>query len=203
MRVLLLLGANVESWTFLQEFTRVDAEAFAILGPAQRDTVAAIAPDLIVSYNHRHIVTPDVLAIPRLGAVNLHPSYLPYNRGAHPLFWAVAEGTPLGVTVHRMDAGLDTGAILGQELVEMRSNEMCKPGDTLNSLHERAHLRLRGLFWLLWPAIIAGVPGTPQEGEGTFHRISDLTPVARCLPAGWHTPVSAVRRHFHEAVVAA
>ncbi len=196
LRVLALLGPNLESWTFLREFSGVDADAFAVLGPVSPDTAATIAPDLIVSYNHRHLVPPEVLAIPRFGAVNLHPAVLPYNRGAHPILWAVAEGTPLGVTVHRMDAGLDTGPILGQLLTST------EPEDTLESLYLRAHAHLRMLFWRLWPAILAGEPGTPQEGAGTFHRASDLARVFGRLRSGWKTPIENARERIRETVAA-
>ena len=59
------------------------------------------------------ILPPEVLALPRLGCVNVHGSILPRYRGAAPVQWAVIRGeTETGVTLMRMDEGLDTGPIL-------------------------------------------------------------------------------------------
>ena len=59
-----------------------------------------------------------ILAIPRLGCLNVHPSLLPVNRGPDPLFWTLHDGhRETGVTIHRMDEGLDTGPIVSQEKV--------------------------------------------------------------------------------------
>lgn len=65
------------------------------------------------------IVPPDVLDIPRFGFLNVHPSLLPAYRGPFPLFWQFRMGeTAMGVTVHWMDDGLDTGDIAGQREIQ-------------------------------------------------------------------------------------
>ena len=62
----------------------------------------------------------DILDIPRLGCLNVHPSLLPANRGPEPLFWAFRDGSGrTGVTIHVMDEGLDSGAIVAQEAIEI------------------------------------------------------------------------------------
>ena len=59
-----------------------------------------------------------ILAIPRLGCLNVHPSLLPANRGPDPLFWTFHDGHhETGVTIHRMDEGLDSGPIVAQEKI--------------------------------------------------------------------------------------
>jgi methionyl-tRNA formyltransferase len=58
------------------------------------------------------------LALPRHGGLNLHPSLLPAHRGPAPLFWTLRAGDPVGVTVHRLDATLDGGDVLAQQVVE-------------------------------------------------------------------------------------
>lgn len=47
-----------------------------------------------------------------LNVINTHPSFLPYNRGKYPYYWAIVNGTPWGATIHRVDDGVDTGDIL-------------------------------------------------------------------------------------------
>jgi methionyl-tRNA formyltransferase len=77
------------------------------------DALDAIEPDAIVVVAYGEILTPDVLDIPRLGAVNVHFSVLPRWRGAAPVARAILEGDELtGVTVMLMDEGLDTGPVL-------------------------------------------------------------------------------------------
>lgn len=75
--------------------------------------IAAEAPDLIVVVAYGHILPKSILDIPRLGCVNVHASLLPKYRGAAPINWAVARGeTVTGITVMRMDVGMDTGPML-------------------------------------------------------------------------------------------
>jgi methionyl-tRNA formyltransferase len=75
--------------------------------------IAAEAPDLIVVAAYGHILPKSVLGIPRLGCINVHASLLPRYRGAAPINWAVARGeTVTGITIMRMDEGMDTGPML-------------------------------------------------------------------------------------------
>lgn len=77
------------------------------------DALDALEPDAIVVAAYGEILTPDVLDIPRLGAVNVHFSLLPRWRGAAPVQRAILEGDEVtGVTVMLMDEGMDTGPIL-------------------------------------------------------------------------------------------
>ena len=75
----------------------------------------AYEPDLCLCLGYRWLLPPEVLAIPRLGIVNGHPSMLPRWRGPFPVAWAVREGdTELGMTFHLMDGEFDTGPVLAQ-----------------------------------------------------------------------------------------
>lgn len=75
--------------------------------------IAAEAPDLIVVVAYGHILPKSVLDIPRIMPVNVHASLLPKYRGAAPIHWAVAGGeTVTGITIMRMDEGMDTGPML-------------------------------------------------------------------------------------------
>lgn len=75
--------------------------------------IAAEAPDLIVVVAYGHILPKSILDIPRIGCINVHASLLPKYRGAAPINWAVARGeTVTGVTIMRMDEGMDTGPML-------------------------------------------------------------------------------------------
>ena len=75
--------------------------------------IVAEAPDLIVVAAYGHILPKSILDIPRLGCINVHASLLPKYRGAAPINWAVARGeTVTGITIMRMDEGMDTGPML-------------------------------------------------------------------------------------------
>ena len=77
--------------------------------------IAGLAPELLVLADYGQIVPVELLDLPRNGALNLHPSLLPRHRGATPIAGAILSGdTETGVTLMRMDAGLDTGPIVAQ-----------------------------------------------------------------------------------------
>ena len=76
----------------------------------------SLEPDLICVACFSRFIPPAVLTIPRLGALNVHPSLLPDNRGPEPLFWTFRLGhEQTGVTIHLMEEKLDSGPILAQE----------------------------------------------------------------------------------------
>jgi methionyl-tRNA formyltransferase len=85
-----------------------------------RVQLEAIAPDAIVVVAYGRIVPPWMLALPRLGCINLHGSLLPKYRGAAPIQWAVANGDAFtGNTTMLLEEGLDTGPILLQQTIEI------------------------------------------------------------------------------------
>ena len=53
------------------------------------------------------IISNKLINLPRKGFINLHNSFLPFNRGKHPYFWAFYEDSPYGVTIHKVDEGID------------------------------------------------------------------------------------------------
>jgi methionyl-tRNA formyltransferase len=93
---------------------------FAADAGAARDAIAAAAPEVIVVAAYGLILPPWLLALPRHGCLNVHASLLPRWRGAAPIQRAIEAGDDVtGVTIMQMDAGLDTGAMLLAETVEI------------------------------------------------------------------------------------
>lgn len=85
-----------------------------------RSQLESIAPDAIVVVAYGRIIPPWMLALPRLGCINLHASLLPKYRGAAPIQWAVAMGDAFtGNTTMLLEEGLDTGPILIQQTMEI------------------------------------------------------------------------------------
>jgi methionyl-tRNA formyltransferase len=89
-----------------------------------RSQLETIAPDTIVVVAYGRIIPPWMLALPRLGCINLHASLLPKYRGAAPIQWAVAMGDAFtGNTTMLLEEGLDTGPILMQQTIEIGSEQ--------------------------------------------------------------------------------
>jgi methionyl-tRNA formyltransferase len=83
--------------------------------PQFMDELRAIAPDIGVVVAYGHILKPDLLALPRLGFVNLHASLLPKLRGAAPIQHAILEGLEeTGISIMQLEEGMDTGPVLQQ-----------------------------------------------------------------------------------------
>jgi methionyl-tRNA formyltransferase len=83
--------------------------------PPFTEVLAPLAPDVCVVVAYGKILPPELLALPRLGCLNVHASLLPRYRGAAPIQWSVIRGErETGVTLMQMDAGMDTGAMLLQ-----------------------------------------------------------------------------------------
>ena len=138
--------------------------------------------EALVSYGHRHIVSEEVLRAVGLRAVNLHISLLPWNRGADPNLWSWLEGTPKGVTVHWMVAGLDQGDVIAQREVGL------DPLGTLRSTYDDLQGEVLDLFAAAWPEIVDGSAARlPQGPGGTYHRAADKAAHLGAMSNGWDT----------------
>jgi methionyl-tRNA formyltransferase len=136
--------------------------------PPFADELRALAPDLAVVVAYGKILPPEVLAIPRLGCVNVHASLLPKYRGAAPIQWAVIHGErESGVTLMQLDAGMDTGPMLATRAEPI-------PDDaTAGAMHARLAEVGASLLDDIWDALAAGA----------------LTPVAQDEAAATHAPM--------------
>jgi len=121
------------------------------------------------------LLKPRVLGMPRLGFINTHPSWLPHHRGKYANFWALVEQAPFGVTLHRVDAGIDTGDIVAQSAIDY---DWCDTGETL---HIKAQEEMVKLFSMHYPMLSAGIlAGVPQNAEeGSSHLASEIEPASR------------------------
>lgn len=86
--------------------------------------VANFAPDIIVVAAFGHILPPEILALPKYGCINVHPSLLPKYRGSSPIASAILQGEEVtGVTIILLDKGLDSGPILSQRSVSISTDD--------------------------------------------------------------------------------
>lgn len=92
--------------------------------PEFLETLKALSPDVVVVVAFGQIIPQAVLDVPKLGCLNVHGSLLPKYRGAAPIQWAVIDGErESGVTIMRMDAGLDTGDMITTRVVKLEEKE--------------------------------------------------------------------------------
>lgn len=166
------------------------------------DSINAVAvknrnPELIVSYNCSHIIRQDVIDAVNGRLVNLHISFLPYNRGASPNVWSFLDGTPAGVTIHRINAGLDTGDILYQKQVKF---DPCR--ETFGSSYNRLQAEIQELFKQHWQEIYDGnyVPKS-QIGVGTYHRAKDLEGLRRIIKFSYDDVVATVVEKYKKVKI--
>jgi len=131
--------------------------------------------DLIIAVHFPYIFPPEVLQIPKVGVLNLHPAYLPYNRGWHTPSWAILEDTPAGATLHFMDEGIDTGDIIHQKRISI------KPSDTAHTLYQRIKRAELEVFKEAWPSIEKGtiIRHSQDPKDGTTHKRNDLEKVQK------------------------
>jgi methionyl-tRNA formyltransferase len=124
-----------------------------------------LEPELIVVAAFGQILPQSILDLPRFGCVNVHTSLLPKYRGAAPIQWAILnDETETGVTIMKMDAGMDTGAILTQEKTPIQET------DNAQSLHDRLATIGAQLLVRTIPDHVAGrVQPRPQPAEGVSY----------------------------------
>lgn len=139
------------------------------------EAIRALRPEIGLSVMFGYILQPEFLALFPRGVINLHPSLLPFNRGAYPNVWSIVEGTPAGATIHYIDEGIDTGDIIAQQEV------IVEPTDTGASLNAKLETCCVELFRETWPMVKRGAaPRTPQPSEaGTSHHVRDVELIDR------------------------
>ncbi len=130
--------------------------------------------DSIISFGYRKKIPADIVKSTR--CINLHISYLPYNKGADPNFWSFWDETPKGVSIHLMNDEIDGGNILVQEEVSV--------GGTLRESYAQLESAITTLFHKHKAEILdKGNQGVPQIKGGSFHYKADKTGI----PITWDT----------------
>jgi methionyl-tRNA formyltransferase len=127
--------------------------------------------DLALSVHFPDVVRAAALEAPRRGWLNLHPAFLPYNRGWHTPSWAILEGAPAGATLHEMVAAVDAGRIVARREVPV------SPGDTAHTLYRKLLEVEVALLRETWRDVREGGGRRPIENDpaqGSLHRRDEL-----------------------------
>ena len=184
MKILLLVSEKCNILTFLKQYGEVTVfrEKLDLL-----DSISYF--DWIISYGYNHIIKESEIKQAKNPIINLHISYLPYNRGADPNFWSWIDDTPKGVSIHQVDEGIDTGPIYSRKIVEFGGEE------TLSSSYENLKNSIEDLFYCRFEDITKGrlLPFFPTE-KGSFHLSKDLDKYRRLLYNDWNTPVKDLKK---------
>jgi methionyl-tRNA formyltransferase len=145
--------------------------------------LAGYRPDALLVFGFNWRLPPDVLAVPRLGVLNVHPSALPRYRGPSPVLWAIRNGDPyLGVTVHRMTERIDAGPVLTQV------DDLPMPDQvTSQDVWELIKAALPELINQALDRAVREDPGRPQDEH--------LATYAGFPPPDWYTVTWQGSRH--------
>lgn len=116
------------------------------------------------------IIKETLLSLPKRGFINFHPSFLPFNRGKHYNFWALVEECPFGVSLHKVDKGIDTGDIISQKLISYNWE------DNGETLYKKAQKEIVALFQSTYPSLRENtlVPLVQDLSKGSFHLSSEI-----------------------------
>jgi methionyl-tRNA formyltransferase len=157
--------------------------------PDEQRRLRELAPDLVFSFYYRHMIPESVLALPRLGAFNMHGSLLPKYRGRAPINWAVLNGEKhAGVTLHVMVKKPDAGDIVDQQAIAIGAD------DTAAQVQARATEAAVTVLRRQIDALQAGTaPRKPQDA-------SQATYFGKRTPEDGRIDWSQSAQHIHNLV---
>jgi methionyl-tRNA formyltransferase len=155
----------------------LESKSCAVLTSKNLNRKSFLEFDLIVSFGYKQIIKPEVLKQIKVPIINLHISYLPWNRGADPNFWSFWDNTPSGVSIHHIDTGIDTGPILYQRMLEF---DVFK--ESFESSYKILNYEIEKLFLEKIDAILNhDYEARSQRGKGSIHYKSEFPTTF----AGW------------------
>lgn len=156
------------------------------------DMVKELNPIFVISFNYSYLINKEVIDFLHGNIINLHTSYLPYNRGSAPNFFSFYENTPKGVTIHKLEAGLDTGDILCQKELFFDEDK-----ETFASTYGILLLECEKLFKENWQLLKNGLLVAKEQKDGaTFHKIKELNIIKEHVPFKWEELISEVKNRI-------
>ena len=147
--------------------------------------------DITISFGYRYIIPQSLLQQATCKSINLHISYLPFNKGAHPNFWAFYDSTPHGVTIHEIAPVCDAGNIIIQEEYHDFHDDML-----LSISYQLLMQRLESLLMQYWQDIkYQQYQSYQQIGQGSYHKIADL-PIWH---GGWDMSIQDIKQQLYSS----
>lgn len=137
---------------------------------SKREEINAFKPDFGLSCMFGKIFRQEDIDLFPYGILNMHPAYLPFNRGAYPNVWGIVDVTTAGYTLHKVTTGIDTGPIIVRYVVPQYIT------DTGETLYKRLMESMVNFFKLHWPLKpwweSTGLP--QEEWLATTHKVKDV-----------------------------
>lgn len=152
-------------YSYIKSYNLPEIQAKSVNSEEFRRQLIKLNPDIILVGSWGEKLEKATYSIPKIAAINAHPSLLPKYRGPNPYFWVIKNQEPVsGVTFHLIDDGYDSGAILAQEEIKIY------PSDTGKSLKERTVLTARGIACELLKALKEDIiiPLQQREENATY-----------------------------------
>ena len=151
--------------------------------------------DLYISFGYRKIIPKKILQRAKRPIINLHLSFLPFNRGAHPNFWSFIEDTPSGVSIHEIDNGVDTGPIIFQKKIKF--NYKKNKNITFKSTYNILFKEVESLFAKNINKLISKNYKTyKQKNKFSIHKKKDLPKNVK----SWSQKIFSYKKNFYKLV---
>jgi methionyl-tRNA formyltransferase len=147
--------------------------------------------DFILSFGFRKIISENFIKKLKKPIFNIHLSYLPFNRGAHPNFWSFIENTPAGVSIHEINKGIDTGNIILRKKINfnIKLNKFSTFKKTYNYLFLEAEQLFKKNFNKIYNKKCKKIL---NNSKGTFHYKKDLPKWMK----NWNMNISLAKRNY-------
>ena len=161
--------------------------------------IKAITPELIISYNYNYLISQECIDAAGERIINMHISFLPWNRGFSPNIWSFIDNTPKGVTIHMLSEGLDEGDILFQKKVEFAPEV-----ETFQTTYNKLNSIITQLFKDNWDKILSGEYTKLRKKQpigGSFHCIEDLRQLRHKVCFAWDDNIADFLGRYEQQVV--
>lgn len=189
---ILFLTNNNNTLSVYKELEVSGYKMFLYNGKLTTDVLKRFSPQLTISYNYEHIISKDVISL-GFHMVNLHISFLPWNRGTGPNIFSFFTNTPKGITIHQLSEGIDDGNIIFQK--EFLFDEK---KETFKTTYEKLHAEIQKLLIENIDKIIRKqyIP-IAQVGVGTIHTQKQLDKLMAECPFSYDEKIADVLNRYH------
>lgn len=155
--------------------------------------VQKLNPSLIISYNYTYLIDKSVIRFMNGNMINLHISYLPWNRGVSPNIWSFIDDTPKGVTIHQISPDFDTGKILYQKQIFFDTGQ-----ETFASSYQKLHETITELFQEKWEEIrtLSFSLTEQQTDAGSYHSKKDMQMLQEQVGVDWNEKIADFLKRY-------
>ena len=184
---ILFLGPNKESQKKIINYLKHDNNQIININTNINFENIDDSFDFLLSYGYRYKIKKEILEKIKIICLNLHISYLPWNKGADPNFWSFAENTPRGVSIHEINENIDDGPIIYRKKIAY------KKSDTLFSSYNDLLASIESLFFDKWKYLKKNnYKKKIIKEKGSFHSSRDIENYINFLHNGWDTKVKNI-----------